>query len=547
MQAPKFRLSGLVFRPTSGVAAARPLRIALAMVVLLASRAAFAASGLFPKMPPANTVYVVDASKDGTNARMTAWALQGLVNQGRAEAFVVTRAEDEQQLSASGKPAVRLPALGGDNSGLRTLFGRYQGQVRRMFVYDPQKDWTFYLALMASAQQGGIPVSPQIQSALASEFGWRGQVVDFRNYGNDRVSGYDWALVHLMPGCSRKVVFVLDWSRPLIDYAAASKGFIFWLDFKKDNELAEAKKIFATNGYTVGTSLMGYANIGDDANIYANPRGIGYVVSDYYSNGSFWSSFPNKTYSQPLGSPVKAMPGKVYVALNWSDGDNLSFDQQRTYRLWNSPGHGSVPISTSLSPTLQELNSPLLDWYYSKMTRNDQLIAGPSGVQFIFGDDYAPDLLPAWCRLSGDWTADAGFHAAYFWNFHYPSPQYQACSQEMNLNGVFHSDSNHFNNQAKYDTGIPVIDGDKTFSSPAALYNSLASIQPNPSGPTFLDRDVGVQGFGDNGYAEVQQVVQQLNAAYPGRYVFLLTKDFFATVRNYYRLAPAPMALRARP
>ena len=41
---------------------------------------------------------------------------------------------------------------------------------------------------------------------------------------------------------------------------------------------------------------MGYR--GDQVNDIANPYGIGYVVSDLYANGSFWSSFPDKTYTQ---------------------------------------------------------------------------------------------------------------------------------------------------------------------------------------------------------------------------------------------------------
>jgi hypothetical protein len=40
----------------------------------------------------------------------------------------------------------------------------------------------------------------------------------------------------------------------------------------------------------------------------------------------------------------------------------------------------------------------------------------------------------------------------------------------------------------------------------------------------------------DGGYTKVKRVVDRLNAAYPGRYVFMLPKDFFATIRSYYHL-----------
>ncbi len=519
----------------------------LSGVLLLTGHPAWAANGLFPKMPPAATAYVADATNDSGNAHMTAWALEGLINRTSAETYVIARPGDMEQLTASGKPSVRLSSRAGADSGLRTLFGKYSSRVKRMFVYDPGKDWTFYLALMASAQGDGIPVTQQIQSVLASEFGWRGEVLDVRGVAPNRLAGYGWALEHLMPNCTRKVVFVFDRDKPLVDYAVASKGFVFWLDLKKEDELAEAKKIFATNGYTVGTSLMGYANDGDDANRFANPYGIGYVVSDYYANGSFWSSFPDKTYKQKLGKPSEALPGKIYVMLNWSDGDNLSFDQHRTYRLWHDPLRGTIPVGTTIAPSLQELNSPLLDWYYSKLTPKDELISGPSGVQFIFGDFYNADLFPAWCKLSRDWVADAGLHTAIFWSTHYPGDQFKLCSQTMNLAGIIHSDSNHFTNRAKYDLGIPVVDGDKPFRSEQTLFDSLAAITPNPDGPIFVNRDCGVQGFDDDGYVKIQRVVDHLNSAYPGRYVFMLPRDLFATIRAYYHLAPAPLSQGVRP
>ena len=129
-----------------------PLLPALLLgTLVLTGHTAGAASGLFPKMPPANTVYVADATSDGSDARRTAWALEGLINRTRAESYVMTRPEDLEQLNAGGKPSVRLPSRSGGNLGLRTLFSRYSGQVERMFVYDPDKDWTVYLALMASA------------------------------------------------------------------------------------------------------------------------------------------------------------------------------------------------------------------------------------------------------------------------------------------------------------------------------------------------------------------------------------------------------------
>ena len=50
---------------------------------------------------------------------------------------------------------------------------------------------------------------------------------------------------------------------------------------------------------------------------------------------------------------------------------------QPLYASWkNDPARGSVPVATALSPVLQEINSPLLDWYYANQSTDDELIAG---------------------------------------------------------------------------------------------------------------------------------------------------------------------------
>jgi len=512
-------------------------------IFILNCSSSFAASGLFPKMLATNEVNVINCGGDSENARITAWALAGLVNQSRVEAYIITRAVDQEQLNDSGLIQNKVPMLGGVDPGLRTLFGKFSERVKKMFVYDPAKDWTFCLALMAASQHDGIPVTESIRASLSSEFDWRGEVEDFRNKGSNRIEGYDWALDQLMPGCTRKVVFILARNASLVDYVVASKGFIFWLDLKKPDEQAEADKIFSTQGYTVGTSLMGYANSGDEANVIANKHGIGYVVSNYYENGSFWSSFPNKTYHQAAGNPSDAVAGKIYVAIGWSDGDNIQFDQNGTYELWHDPARGRVPVATTLSPTLQELNTPLLDWYYSKMTVNDELIAGPSGVQFIYGRDYNDDLFPAWCDLNKVWLADAGFHSACVWVTPYPGKKYATYIQTCGLVGIFHnSNSIHL----RYETGLPIVDEGTASWTEQELYNYLSKQTPKEGAPVFISSKCIIEGFlkgGDGGYTKIKRVVDRLNAAYPDRYVFMLPKDFFATIRSYYHLSPAPSSL----
>jgi hypothetical protein len=509
-----------------------PLRVLLIFFVIVACPGTygFAASGMFPKMPPATNAFVVNINKDSSDAWMTARVLQGLVNQKSAEVYLINNPWDWDPLKDCGKPYQELPMFTGADAGLRTLFQKYQNRVKKMFLYDPDKDWTWCMALMSGAQQDGIPVTETIKDELVSEFGWKGQVIDFRNKWPNRIAAYNWALVYLMPRCTRRVVFVAsDHGSPITDYAVASKGFVFWLDFTKPDELAEIKKIFHSGGYNVGTSLMGYANNGDAANEAANPFGIGYVVSVLYANGSFWSSFPDKTYKQSLGNAIKAEPGKVYAHIMWSDGDNLEFDQNPLYKFWHDPARGAIPVATQLAPSLQELNSPLLDWYYSKLTTNDELVAGPTGCQFIFIKDFNDGLFPAWCNLARLWCAGAGFHSARIWIAPNPSFKYSEYMTTCGFDGLF-------GEGWSVKVGFPPKVDTFGANNEQDLFDEITRIKPDPSKPVFCGFTCIVGGFyqGDHGYSAVKRVIDRVNAACPGRYVFLLPRDEFATIRAYY-------------
>ena len=45
-------------------------------------------------MPAATNVYVVDCRNDNADARISAWALQGLVNQSLAEVYVIEKEKE---------------------------------------------------------------------------------------------------------------------------------------------------------------------------------------------------------------------------------------------------------------------------------------------------------------------------------------------------------------------------------------------------------------------------------------------------------------------
>jgi autotransporter-associated beta strand protein len=467
-----------------------------------------------------------------------------LVNRSSAEVYLRSRGSDTEQLNNSGKPYTVFSLVGGSSSlrGVRTLFNKYHPSIQKMFVYDPAKDWTFYLAFMAGAQQNGIPVTETVRAALQAQVpAWAGTVVDYRNMGADRIEGYDWALANLMPNCTKQsVYFARAFDLECMDDVAASKSFVFNLSVRDEDDplydsaqVAMVNKIFATPGYGVGTALGGYA--GDSVNRIANPYGIGYNVSDFYSNGSFWSSFPNKTYTQAAGEAVTPQNGKVYVAILLSDGDNLQFDQGALYSNWKDPNRGTVPVGTSLAPVLQEINTPLLDWYYANKTANDELVAGPCGFQFIYLNDYDPALLPQWCEINAKWIADAGFSTTSVWVGTFPSANYDVYTATSGVSNIRHN-SNLFSisTNPRFSNGVPVFNERiRDCQNEQELYEDLAGVAANPSAPVFATGKLITARFGNTIFTSIKTVVDRLNADFPGKYVFQLPRDQAETAREY--------------
>ena len=79
--------------------------------------------------------------------------------------------------------------------------------------------------------------------------------------------------------------------------------------------------------FRTGCDRHGLCQSGDDLLYVTNRYHIGYVVSDYYANASFWCSYPNRSFRQRPGRAVRAEKGKIYVSVVFSDGDNVQFDQ----------------------------------------------------------------------------------------------------------------------------------------------------------------------------------------------------------------------------
>ena len=406
-------------------------------------------SGQFFKCKMSSEIWVADCRKDSALAKMIATAVQGVVNQDSAELYLVLNDHHFQQLEDTGREYIVLNKdIQSHETGLQSLLNKYLPRFSRIYVWDTQKDWTWNLALMLSSQHKGLPLTREYADFIIRNYHWQGEVIDLSDKWKSKAEAYDWAISELMPRCHDNILFSVglrdDWKVApwtLYDYAVASRGFSFWLDDAQKDEQQIIRDICRAGQYRPGAIVMGYAKSGDDLLATVNNYGIGYVVSDYYANGSFWSAYPNRSFSQPKGKARRVKPGKIYVSIIFSDGDNLQFDQNALYLMWkNDSLRGTIPVGTTMAAGLQEINPFLLEWYYKHKSDNDELVAGPSGYQFIYGRDYQKEGYELWLEKNRRWLASAGFHTACFWHATFGTPCFDRFIETSGLQAVFDGD-----------------------------------------------------------------------------------------------------------
>jgi len=255
--------------------------------------------------------------------------------------------------------------------------------------------------------------------------------------------------------------------------------------------------------------------------------------------------------------PVPAKPalenGKIYVSLNFSDGDNIQYDQgaMRIPRLWGSPQRGEVPIGWTFSPVMLDAGPQIMNWYYATATENDVLISGPSGVGYstaaqwpgkaftqgygAMTNDYfercAMNIVTVWSKITAsraNWYAGAmpgllGFTVQFEYG--------QRIQYTKNKKPVvwFGSDVPGSRGAMSYDNGI---DNFRARLTAAAEWAN--------SEPQFI------MGQADAWHTSVSDFValrDELTEKYPGRFVFV-RPDHLMMLLNEYHAKPLLVSLQ---
>ncbi len=496
-------------------------------------------SGLFFKNQPAGKVYAFDLRKEDNISKMICAAAQGIINQQTAQAYLIFEDHLLDQLNDADIDYEIVPNYNHKQYGaLGALLNTFQDRFSKILIWDEEKEWTWCLAQMIAAQQKGLPVTATVKDFLLNDLKLNIPVEDLRNQWTGKLEAYQWAIDNLSANCHNTLSFSAglrsDYkSNPwrIYDYATASKGFVFWLDEKKAAEKAMIGKIFTAMDYQPGSATMGYGFNGDELNDAINPYNTGFMVSDYYSNGSFWCAFQNKSFRQRKGQAIEAQPGKIYVSIIWSDGDNVQFDANQLYRMIKyGKRRGEVPTGITMASVLQELNPALLDFFYKNLTPMDELVAGPSGFQFIYGDKYNANTYASWLEMNRIWLQTAGFRTVCLWNTAIED-RFEQYMSTCNLQGIFDGWSKY---QYKYQDGVVVLNQGAHCWKEGDVFDDLKKAVVNPNKPVFRNVYLIAANYGGiDGYERLIRELERMESFRPNTYVYLLPMDLCATLANY--------------
>lgn len=498
-------------------------------------------TGMFFKNKYSENISVFDIRMDDNISKIMSCVMQGVLNQEYAKVYLISDGHHITQLDDTERPYQIEKRY--DHTlygGFASIVQKYGDQFSKLVVWDEEKEWTWCMAQMICAQQGGIPVTETLRDFLVNELKWNKEIEDIRNRWNNKLEAYNWAIDHLSENCHKTVCFSAglrsDYkSNPwrIFDYAAASKGFVFWLDETKPAEAEMIGRICKKMNYQPGSSAMGYgaSKDGDGLNAATNKYNVGFMVSDYYANGSFWCAYPGKSFTQREGQAIQAEPGKIYVSLIWSDGDNVQFDANQMYMMYkNGKGRGDIPVGMTMASALQELNPFLLEFFYKNRTPNDELVAGPSGFQFIYGDSYNPEKYDTWLGMNREWMGTAGFHTACLWNTA-TQELFDRYMSTCGLQGVFDGWSK---NQYRYINGVVAMNQGAHCWKEGDVYDDLTKVQPNNQKPVFRNVYLIAANYGgEGGYERLMRELQRLESHLPNTYVYLLPMDLSATLKQY--------------
>ncbi len=361
-------------------------------------------STLQPKMAqPARHLLVVHVKSLTPEQRILLLTLQGLVNRQQPRIYLIFDKSDAfwlKQMQKQGSTGTPVAV-----KNWRSLLAHFKTLVHGAVIPDPKVYLSEDVAVDAAAAYNLLPASPALAHKLHLPI-----KLDLRGRFHNDADALKYLRTQLMPHLNPWLALWLDPSildTGAIDQIVAAKGITLWVTgpaaqnlpgADMAGELRQAKAILAK--MPLDSVVHGFYWHGGGVGIDEGPGvalasqfGKITTVSDYVANYSVMSGVQLKSIKQKYHPAAPAYdPGKVYLAITISDGDNYCTWRDFFRRYFQNPLHGTFPIGWGMGPGLIDCAPTEVKWYYSHADPEDEFICDVSGVGYMYPPEWAADL-----------------------------------------------------------------------------------------------------------------------------------------------------------
>lgn len=379
----------------------------------------WSAGRVLPAFQTPTHLAVYDLRATPFDIKVSIATLVGLINRPLPRVYLYANTNDDFWLEHVLSPLVphTISPLRGIDI-LKELLTTYRELVRGYILYDPDMPDSINVATTLAGQRDAVIVSPDLARQLLDALPRLPILQDLRKLTVQwptRLHAYRWAQQNALAGASKRMIAGLDPQKTvgIRSYLVANRAFVHWLDPRNVlpdprlgllSERALLRQLF--DALSPGAAHMGwFVNEGIGV-MQASQHAIMAYASDFSTNLEVWSGVP---LPEPLPEQAAEQqelpaldPHKVYVSFTFSEGDNLQYIQAHMLDLWRDPARGSIPIGWTTSPALIHAAPALASYYARTATPNDDLIAGPSGVGYMYPSFWPADAYPTYLKTSGE-------------------------------------------------------------------------------------------------------------------------------------------------
>lgn len=366
---------------------------------------------VLPTFAPARHLQVVNVRDVPGREQMLFATLEGLVNRKRPRIYLIqTPPEDERGRFWLRHLDVPFTVL----KDPWQLFQRFGDVARGTIVYDPAVPDTVNVATTLAGLESGVVASPELADRLRKNYGLP-VIDDLRGRFADAMEVYTWQYEELWPRTTHRMLVALPARHgrlfgALRDYAVANRAMVYWLDPTDAVERDLYERILADvepNTPFLGWFPFVYAGESSGVELLSE-HGVITFAADRFQNMTVFSAPCCHELPDPEMTPAPPLEDKIYIAFSFSDGDNLAYDQNTMRELWDDPDRGRVPMNWTISPALWDAAPAVLRYYRETATANDVLVAGVSGLGYVYPTPWPDDTFHLFTGLTGRYMDRAG-------------------------------------------------------------------------------------------------------------------------------------------